>query len=147
MQKSDIVQHPNAVRGADQFDNFVSKRFVAGAKNIGAAQDGGLQNRVVVRVAYNGRRNFRQLHQYARRFQKDKLLFYGFFRQGPSGLNVRISQHPLNFDQNGRREDKHVRSRYDGQKKVPGKPQRRNPGVGSNKDICIENHPHGCQLR
>lgn len=84
--------------GTDPLDNFVTKSLVAGAKNVGAAQDGGLQNRVVVRIAYDGGRNLGEFHQNARRLQKNKVLFYGLFPQGPSGLNVRVGQHPLNLD-------------------------------------------------
>jgi hypothetical protein len=40
----------------------MAKVLVAGAKNIGAAYNGGLQNRVVVRVAHNGWRNLGQFH-------------------------------------------------------------------------------------
>jgi hypothetical protein len=100
------------------------KGSVASAKNIGAAHNGGLQNRVIVRVTDNGWRNFRQLHQSASRFQKNKVLFYGFSRQGPSGLNVRVSQNTLYLGQNSGRKDKHMRSRYDGQKKIAGESSR-----------------------
>jgi len=41
--------------------------------------------------------------------------------KGPSRLNVRVGQHTLNLDQNGRRKDKHMRPRYDVQKKIAGK--------------------------
>jgi hypothetical protein len=69
LQKGNIVQNSYAVRGADPFDNFVPQGFVAGAKNIGVAHDGSLQNSVVVRVSDNGRKNLRQLRQNACRFQ------------------------------------------------------------------------------
>ena len=147
MQKGNIVQNSNAVRGSDILDNVVSKGFIAGAKNIGAANNGGLQNRIVVRVAYNGRRNVGQLHQNAGRFQKNKVLFNGFSREGPTGMNVRVGQHALKLDQNRRRKDKYMRSRYDCQKEIAGKPLRGNFGVGTDEDIRIKNNPHGCQLR
>ena len=47
------------MRGADSFDNFVSKGFIASAKNIGVSNNGGLQDRVVVRVTYYGGRSLR----------------------------------------------------------------------------------------
>jgi len=74
LQKSDVVQNSYAVRCADSFDNLVSKGFIASAKNIGEANNGGLQNRIVVRVTYDGRRSFRDLRQNARRFQKNDVL-------------------------------------------------------------------------
>src|SRR6266571_6053792 len=50
-------ERANALRSADLFTHFVLKGLIAGAKNIGAAHNGGLPNRVVVRVACNGWRN------------------------------------------------------------------------------------------
>jgi hypothetical protein len=61
----------NAVRRADLLDNFVLKGFIACAKYVSATDNGSLQNRIVVRVAYDGRRDFRQFRQDAGRFQKN----------------------------------------------------------------------------
>ena len=89
MHKGNIVKNFDAVGGADLFDNFVSKGFIASAKNIRAAQNGGLQNWIIVRVTYDGWKDVRNLHKSACRLERDKVLFYRFSRQGPSGLNVR----------------------------------------------------------
>lgn len=121
MQKGNVVENSYAVRGADSFDNSMSKGFIAGAKNIDVAGNGGLQDRVVVRVTDNGCRNLRWLRQNAGRLQESKVLSYGSFRQWPSSLNVRVGQDTLHLDQNGRRKDKHMRSRYDGHKQIAGK--------------------------
>jgi hypothetical protein len=109
------------MRRANAFNNLVPKGFIAGAKNIGPAHDGGLQDRIVVRVADDGWNNIRNLGQDAGRFQKSQVLLYGFFRQGPSGLNPRVAHHTLNLHQNGRREDKHMGSRDYSQEKIAGK--------------------------
>jgi len=53
LDKSNVVENSNAVRGADPLDNFMAKGSVTAAKNIGPALDGGLQNRIVVGVADN----------------------------------------------------------------------------------------------
>lgn len=55
-QKGDIVENSDAMRGTDFLDGFVAEVFIQGAKNIGFAGNGGLQNRVVVRIAHNGRK-------------------------------------------------------------------------------------------
>lgn len=77
VDQGNVVQNSNAVRGANPFDGFVVEGVIAAAKNAGSALNGGLQNRVVVRV--------------------DSRL-----RQGPSGLNVRVGQHSLDLGQDSR---------------------------------------------
>ena len=74
------------MRDGDLFDSFVSKANIASAKNLGAADGRGLQNGIIIRIAHDGWRNVRRLRQNARSLQKSKVVFYGFSRQGPSGL-------------------------------------------------------------
>jgi hypothetical protein len=57
VQEANIIQNFNAIRGADPFDGLVSKGFIAGAQNIGAADNRGLQDRVVVRIPHDSWRD------------------------------------------------------------------------------------------
>jgi hypothetical protein len=98
----------------------VSKGFIAGTKNIGVAHNGSLQNWVVVPGRLQRQAKSPVARPQRPRFQKHAALFYGFFRKGPSGLNVRVGHHTPNLNQNRWRKDKHIRPRYDGQKKIAG---------------------------
>jgi len=101
--------------------DFVAEGLVAGAKDIGMARNGSLQNRVVVRIADNGYRRHRRFHHNGSGLQVEKVPLDGLLCQGPPGLNVRIGQHAPHFNQNCGREDQRVRPRDGCQKKVTGK--------------------------
>ena len=60
---------------------------------------------------------------------------------------MRIGKHPLYLDQDGWRENQHVRAGDDGQKKVAGKAMGWNFRIGTNQDVGIKNNPHGRQRR
>ena len=100
---------------------LVAECFIAGAESIGATDNGGLQNGVVVRIAYHGRRRRRDFHQNAGGFQKSKILLDGPMRQWPASLHVGIGKHTVHLDQDGRGEDQRMRSGYGCQKEIAGK--------------------------
>ena len=66
---------------------------------------------------------------------------------GPAGLNVRIAQYALHFDQNGGRKHQRMRTGYDREQKVAGETLRRDLWIGADQYVRIENDSHGCQTR
>jgi hypothetical protein len=60
--------------GADLFDTLGSESIVPGAKNIGLARDSRLQHEIIIRVADDGRKRFRQIDHRARVLQKKYIL-------------------------------------------------------------------------
>ena len=87
--------------GTDPLDNLVVKIYIARAKYVGVAQDGRLQNRIIVRITHNSWRRVRHLDQNTGRLQKHKVLFYVFAC-----------------------EDQHMGARCDSQQQIAGKPLR-----------------------
>jgi hypothetical protein len=59
LQKRDIIHDPYAMRSTNLLDSFVLKSPIAATKNVRLADDRGLQNKVVIRVADHGWVGFR----------------------------------------------------------------------------------------
>src|SRR2546428_534400 len=78
LHESDIVQDANAVRAANVIYYLAPECSIAGAENIGTACNSGLQNGVVVRIAYHCRKRGRHFNQNAGCLQESKVPLDGF---------------------------------------------------------------------
>lgn len=129
-------------------DRIVSKGLIPRAKNVRTAHDCSLQNRIVVRVADNHtQRCGHRVDNLTDGGQKSQISIYSFGSERPACLHVGVGEDAPDFCQNRGGEDEHVRARRSGQKQVAGQSLRRNPWVGANEDVRVEDDPHERQIR
>ncbi len=74
--------------GAKKPHRLNVESFIACAKDIGFAGDGGLNDWVIVGVLDDGGNYTWQFHHDASGFEKSEVLVYVLLTQGPSCLNV-----------------------------------------------------------
>jgi len=83
-------QEFDVVRGAKKPYLLNVEGFVACAKNVGPACDGGLNNRIIIRVAHDGRDCARQFNHDPAGFEKSEVLVDVVLAQRPSCLDVGV---------------------------------------------------------
>src|SRR4051794_8169338 len=94
-----VVQNSDAMHTADLVDQAMLESPIARTKHVGMANYGGLQNRIIVRVAHDGWEKVRDLHAESRILEKCDIFGDGLFRKRPAGLDMRVAQHALHFGQ------------------------------------------------